>query len=661
MLRNDLLTAILVSTTFSIPALATVQIQSLSPSLAAPQTIGTTINWTVAATDTSAGPLTFQFNVAIPGGSLAMVKDFNVGTYNSGTWTAQTFSWTPTGIEGAYQVQVVAKDFGSEETASTTVQYQVNPLVTGKTPVIVATANPLVALFSAPACPVGSKMRVDFKQTGRKTGTLTSWMSCHKGHTMTFEIAGMYPSSTYNMFSQTDTDGKVTDGPTRQFTTGPLPKTPFPTFTVNVPNGPDTDGEYRVVLEDLTCCGIPGQAVNYPEVATDLAGKVIWYYYAPSTEDLMVRPLSTGVRIIESGPAWNPASNELQLLREIDWAGNIVKETNTGAIQQELLALGATDAQPCTAIARPAPVGAGCLDDFDHDFIYTMPNGYNAAFADVEKIYPAGTQGDTSGLPVDIIGNMIIVLDSNWQVVWYFDAFEHAAGPPQLNINRGAVLDETCGTNQVGCAPAFLLGSGIAPRAHDWLHGNSLYYWPAAQNGTSKGDIIWSSRNQDWVMRINYQDGSGNGNIDWIMGNEGDFTFNNIDNDPWPWFSHQHDVGIEETGAGNMTLFDNGNTRFDQQGGDSRGMVLQFDESSMQVTPVLSVDLGVYASALGSAQLLANGNYFFMAGFAFGTTGFGIEILPTAGTLTGTQVFNLQGPISYRTWRMTSLYSPPLP
>ncbi len=660
MFRSDLLTVMGMSMAFSIPVMATVQLQSVSPSLAAPQVIGTTINWTVTATDTSTGPLTFQFNVAPPGESPAMVKDFNVGTYNSGTWTAQTFSWTPTGIEGSYQIQVVAKDFGSGETATTTVGYQVNPLVTGKAPVVAPTANPLVALFSAPACAKGSKMRVDFKETGRKTGSLTSWIPCRSSHTMTFEIAGMYPSTTYNMFSQTETGGKVVDGPTLQFTTGPLPESPFPTFTVNVPHGPDTDGEDRVILEDLTCCGIPGQAVLYPEVATDLAGKVIWYVYSPSTEDLLVRPLSTGVRIIESGTAWNPASNELQLLREIDWAGNIVKETNTGAIQQELLALGATDAQACNAIARPAPVGAGCLDDFDHDFIYTMPNGYNAVFGDVEKIYPAGTQGDDSGLPVDIIGNMIIVLDSNWQVVWYFDAFEHAAGPPQLNINRAAVLGETCVVNQVGCPPAFLLGSGIAPHANDWLHGNSLYYWPAPQDGSSKGDLIWSSRNQDWVMRIDYQDGTGTGNIVWIMGNEGNFTFSNIDNDPWPWFSHQHDVGIDGT-AGDLTVFDNGNTRYDQEGGDSRGMVLQFDQSSMQVTPVLSVDLGVYASALGSAQLLSNGNYFFMAGFAYGTTGYAIEILPTPGTLTGTQVFNMQGPISYRAWRMTNLYSPPAP
>jgi hypothetical protein len=159
----------------------------------------------------------------------------------------------------------------------------------------------------------------------------------------------------------------------------------------------------------------PGQPSNYPAVATDLSGNIIWYYYPPSSNDLLTRPLPTGILTIERGPAWNPDAQEAQLLRQIDWAGNIVKETNIGVIQQQLLALGATNAQPCNLISRPAPVSAGCLDDFDHDLIQTLPSGYSAVIADIEKIYPPGTQCDTSGLLADIIGNMIIVLDSNWQ------------------------------------------------------------------------------------------------------------------------------------------------------------------------------------------------------------------------------------------------------
>jgi hypothetical protein len=201
--------------------------------------------------------------------------------------------------------------------------------------------------------------------------------------------------------------------------------------------------------------------------------------------------------------------------------------------------------------------------------------------------------------------------------------------------------------------------------ARDWLHGNSLYYWPAPQDGSPKGDLIWSSRHQDWVMRVDYQDGTGTGNIVWRMGQDGDWSMNNVNGDPWPWFSHQHEAGIESAN-GYLTLFDNGNTRVSQLGGgcgpsdcDSRGMVLQLDPANMQVTPVLSVDLGVYSSALGSAQLLSDNNYFFLAGFVGNTTGYAIEILPTPGTLVGTQVFNLEGTVAYRAWRMANIYAPP--
>ena len=664
MLKTHLQAVIGMSVVLSVPSLAAVQIQSVAPSPASPQVIGTTILWAVSATDTNLGPLAFQFNVASPGGGLVMTKDFNVGTYNAGTWTSQTFAWTPTGVEGSYQVQAVARDFVSGETATTTVKFRVNPLVTGTRPVVVATANPLVALFSAPPCAVGSKMRVKFMDSHAQRATRTPWATCHASKTMTFEIAGMHRTSWYKMNSETSTGGNVVDGPDVSFKTGDLPgDITFPSLTVTVPPGPDTDTKDSMLVEGPT---FPGQHGNYPELATDFTGQILWYYSPATKSDLLTRPLRNGVLMIESGPAWNPASQHLQLLHRVDWAGNIVRETNTGAIQQELLALGATDAQPCTAIPRPAPVGSGCLDDFDHDFIATLPNGYSAVMADIEKIYPAGTQGDRSGLPVDILGNMIVVLDPDWQAVWYFDAFEHADGAPQLDINRAAVLGETCAANQSGCPPGFLLGDGIANLAHDWLHGNSLYYWPAPQNGGSKGDLIWSSRHQDWVMRVDYKDGTGTGNILWRMGPEGDFAFNNVNNDPWPWFSHQHDAAVESTGV--MTLFDNGNTRLSQLGAkcgpndcDSRGMTLQFDESGKQVTPVLSVDLGGYSFALGSAQLLANGNYFFLSGYVDNIDSYAIETLPTPGTITGTPVFDLEGTTAYRAWRMANIYAAPAP
>src|ERR1017187_942304 len=89
-----------------VPAHATINILSMTPTLSAPQPIGAAIVWTVTATDNNPGALTFQFNVVPPGGALALARDFNIGTLNSGTWTSLPFAWTPTGIEGTYQIQV---------------------------------------------------------------------------------------------------------------------------------------------------------------------------------------------------------------------------------------------------------------------------------------------------------------------------------------------------------------------------------------------------------------------------------------------------------------------------------------------------------------------------------------------------------------------------
>jgi len=360
--------------------------------------------------------------------------------------------------------------------------------------------------------------------------------------------------------------------------------------------------------------------------------------------------------------------------------------------------MGAVDGGPCSAVPNPPPVGSACAGAFHHEAIQTLPKGYLAGRSDIEKIFPAGTQGDTSSKPVDIIGDMIIVLDTNWQVKWYWDSFNPAGGGngyPLLPVSSKAVTSDTCGTATSGCPPVLLLGSNIAPLAHDWLHANSLYYWAAPQDGNpTGGDIVWSCRHQDWIYKLDYRDGAGTGDLLWRMGPThtatgltGNFTFNNTYNDPWPWFSHQHDVGIGNNGTGPMKLFDNGNTRvsnpplglgtgchpFDC---NSRGMVLTFTEptgdcvtgcSPGTVTPVASLDLGGYSLAMGSAQLLANGNYFFENAIVVDvvggiTYGLSMEMAPNpAAPQVGPAnvLMNLAGPQHYRGWQLQSLYNPP--
>jgi hypothetical protein len=279
-----------------------------------------------------------------------------------------------------------------------------------------------------------------------------------------------------------------------------------------------------------------------------------------------------------------------------------------------------------------------------------------AALASIEEIFPPGTQGDTSGLPVDIIGDMIVVMNSDWRVVWYWDAFQW------LNVNQAGVLGETCTANEAGCPHLFLLGPGISPYAKDWLHANSIYFWPQSN------DLIFSMKDQDLVIKIDYNNGSGTGSPLWYMTwqSEGDFSFDNVTQDPWPWFSHQHYVTMVNNGAGPMILFDNGDARIsappiglgypgcEPNDCNSRGMALTVDESTMTVTPVLSANLGVYSSADGVAQLLGDGNYFFFVGLAVTSSGVASQAIELGAS---GQVLNIQGPQGYRGWQLVDLYS----
>jgi hypothetical protein len=306
--------------------------------------------------------------------------------------------------------------------------------------------------------------------------------------------------------------------------------------------------------------------------------------------------------------------------------------------------------------------------------------------AHVEKLFPPGTQGHPGTDPVDVLSEMVIVLNSNWQVVWYYDAFN------ELNINRAAPLGEVCSAGASDCPTQLFLGTA----ANDWTHANTVDYIAAtsAQNPDS-GDFVVSMRDQDELIRINYNNGAGScppppaaSCIGWYMGPPdgytvapNSFTFNNITNDPWPWFSHQHDAtyannGIPETAGGLtgplLTIFDNGNTRYspaplglgancDPTGGpndcNSRGMALIVDETNMTVTPAMLQNLSVKSTALGGAGLLSNGNFFFQSGLPNTQA---IELKPTTSVF-GVQVMNVGSvDYSYRGWQMPNLYNPPV-
>ena len=109
-----------------------------------------------------------------------------------------------------------------------------------------------------------------------------------------------------------------------------------------------------------------------------------------------------------------------------------------------------------------------------------------------------------------------------------------------------------------------------------------------------------------------------------------------------------------------LVLYDNGNTRVegpDGIGGNSRGQVWLLNELWKTAILVHNFDLGEYAFALGSAQLLANGNYHFLNGFINspdGPFGRSLEVTPEGAISFG---FRSEG-ATYRSFRMVDLYRP---
>jgi hypothetical protein len=166
---------------------------------------------------------------------------------------------------------------------------------------------------------------------------------------------------------------------------------------------------------------------------------------------------------------------------------------------------------------------------------------------------------------------------------------------------------------------------------------------------------VLSIRHQDWVIKIDYRNGAGDGHVVWRLGQGGDFTVQLHDANPW--FSHQHLAHYVDDDT--LIVFDNGNTRrASDPNANSRGQVWKLDETTMTASLVVNADLGSYAGALGSAERLSNGNY----SFTLGTNGpvpppprppaRTVEVTPD-----GAIVYELRASTpEYRAFRVRTLY-----
>jgi arylsulfate sulfotransferase len=607
----------------SSPVMAT-PVASLSTSVPSPQPLGTSVTLTASATDTDAGIISYSIETSLADTPTALRRDFSVDP---------TFVFTPEIYEGPYKLVVVARNNSTLKTGTFTISsFRFTSLLINGAPAVNPTANALVALFSSPPCVAGGiYMRVNYALSGSTSPSYTNWRACQAGLDLNFLIAGMRAVSKYRMHSETWNGATLTPGATLDFTTG-TPSVTFPEITVVTPaTSEDSLAERFLIMSTIPM-----------PIGVDLGGNPIWYYKDPLGQTVtLTRPLPGGdIYLIANGQnsAGSAVSNQ-QILREIDLAGNVIRETNATRVSEQVSALSGIQSN-CTLGGTDCLVGS-----FHHEAIL-LPNLHTLAMSDEEKIFTDGTQGSSKTNPVDIIGDIIVDLDPSFNVVGYWRAFDH------LNANRAAILGETCTAPGGGGCPPIMLTTGVA---QDWLHANALYFTP------SDGSVLMSMRHQDWIVKIDYGNGTGTNNILWTLGLGGNFTINS--NDPYPWFSHQHDPGFIQNGTTTLAMFDNGNTRVSPPplglgSGDSRGYVLNLDQVNLVATPVLLADLGYFSMALGTAELLANGDYHFDAGYGPGATPYSqsIEVFPNASL---GFIVEVAGESTYRTFRLQNLYMPP--
>jgi len=566
--------------------------------------LGQAVTWTATVSGAQAGTLAYRFRVRLASENFHTVVDYG---------PKSSLTWTTIDQEGAYELEASVRNIATGETADTNSTFVLTSLLAGASPVITTSANPLVYIYSAPPCSPGSRMRVEF-QAFEGTAQYTPFRPCLAGLSMNFYLAGMRGGAQYSIRQVVERGTSRNLGPVIVYTTRMTGASPAVTIDTPAVSSPLPNTHVITPMNSRAVEEILLQSIFLRgAVATDLSGNLLWY--SPSDLTYLTSPVAGGTFLALGEDGAKDAS--YQFMREFDLAGITVAETNAARVTEQLLGM-----------------GLRYITGFHHD-ARKLPDGKYLVLAASERIL-----SDVQGAgPVDVIGDTIVVLDANLNVLWAWDSFDH------LNPYRLAILGETC-TYPAGlqCPPFFL-----SKTANDWLHGNAVQFTP-------DGNILYSARHQDWVVKIDYNNGAGTGGVLWRLGSGGDFTIQSTD--PSPWFSHQHDPGFERDGT-SLVLYDNGNTRAAAKpGSTSRGQVLHIDENGRTATLLLNADLGYYSAAVGAAQKLTNGDYHFDSGFIYGPSGTYAQSVEVDNT--GQERYRIEiGVSAYRSFRLRDLYTAP--
>ncbi|HEX8983800.1 MAG TPA: aryl-sulfate sulfotransferase, partial [Bryobacteraceae bacterium] len=381
---------------------------TLSASVPSPAPVGTIVTWTASGSGSSAGNVRYRFRVRdladIPrschGAQGARIPQDCASVFSviRDYGPVATLDWTASEHEGDYEIEVSARDNDSGAISIATSAFRFSSRLTDATPVISSTANPLVFLYSAPACPAGSTMRVEFQAPDGSLQSTNS-KSCDGRRSMNFYLAGMQAQTVYSVQHVVQGGAQVQAGSIVLQRT-PEASLDFAARTVAI--APPAGTPNTVILQ---------ARFGWP-AATDALGNLLWY----SVQDLSMisRPEPGGLFLGWFESETLDAAH--QILREFDLAGTVLRETNAARVSEQLTAM-----------------GMHAITCFHHE-VRGLPDGGILALAATERIL-TDVQGPG---PVDVIGDTIVVLDRNLQVQWAWDTFDH------LDPYRMATLKETC-------------------------------------------------------------------------------------------------------------------------------------------------------------------------------------------------------------------------
>ncbi len=342
-------------------------------------------------------------------------------------------------------------------------------------------------------------------------------------------------------------------------------------------------------------------------VVTDLDGNVIWYYPMQPGAPFPMKPLPNGHMLIVDS---NPNG-----VQEIDLAGNIISQVTPADVLQGLTSIGFT-LPPQNEL------------DLNHDIV-KLPSGHLILLVSISQTFT-----NQPGLTT-VTGNALIDWDPQKGPVWTWSTFDHI---PLTHAPYGT---------------------------SDWTHGNALLYSP------DDGNLIFSMRNQNWIVKINYQNGAGDGSISWHLGPDGDFTLP-AGQAPIEWSYGQHyPVLLGPTTAGIFPLmfFNNGNNRLVDANNDVCGTsgltacyssvpVFQLNEYTNTAQVMQETNLSpAYSVCCGSTNLLSNGDLEYDVADDVNTpdVSFIQEITQEPNPQLVWQM-NISGQLAYRGFRIPSLY-----